>query len=76
MASRLNNPKSPRVTARGQDYADAEDYYDQRDQRNREHLIRHHQQALARLGCQVSLAPPGDGSPPPGTASPHPGQAA
>jgi hypothetical protein len=31
------------VIARGQDYADAgEDYYDQRDQRNREHLIRHH----------------------------------
>ncbi|HEV3291273.1 MAG TPA: hypothetical protein VG123_20015 [Streptosporangiaceae bacterium] len=31
--------------ARGQDYADAgEDYFDQRGQRNREHLIRHHQQ--------------------------------
>ena len=46
--------------ARGQDYADVgEDYYDQRDQRNREHLIRHHQQALARLGCQVTLVPPG-----------------
>jgi predicted ATPase len=60
-----------------QNYADAgEDYYDQRDQRNREHLIRHHQQALARLGCQVTLVPPGDGSPPPGTASPGPGQAA
>jgi hypothetical protein len=56
--------------ARGQDYADAgEDYYDQRDQRNREHLIRHHQQALARLGCQVTLNPPGDGSPPPGQAA-------
>ena len=55
------------VMAHGQDYADAgEDYYDQRDQRNREHLIRHHQQALARLGCQVTLVPPGDGSPPPG----------
>ena len=54
------------VMARGQDYADAgEDYYDQRDQHNREHLIRHHQQALARLGCQVTLIPPGDGSPPP-----------
>ena len=52
------------VMARGQDYADAgEDYYDQRDQRNREHLIRHHQQALARLGCQVTLVPPGDGQP-------------
>jgi len=58
------------VMARGQDYADAgEDYYDQRDQRNREHLIRHHQQALARLGCQVTLVPPGDSSPPPGQAA-------
>jgi hypothetical protein len=29
--------------ARGQDYAGAgEDYYDQRDQRDREHLIRRH----------------------------------
>jgi transposase len=60
------------VMARGQDYADAgEDYYDRGDQRNREHR-RHHQQALARLGCQVTLVPPGDDSPPPGTASPHP----
>ena len=58
------------VMARGQDYADAgEDYYDQRDQRNREHLIRRHQHALARLGCQVTLIPPGDGSPPPGQAA-------
>jgi transposase len=48
-----------------QDYAEAgEQYYEQRDQRNREHLIRHHQQALARLGCHVTLTPPGDGSPP------------
>jgi len=53
------------VLSRGEDYADAgEDYYEQRDRRNREHLIRHHQQALARLGCQVTLIPPGDGSPP------------
>ena len=53
------------------DYADAgEDYYQQRDHRNREHLIRHHQQALARLGCQVTLIPPGDGTPPPGTDTP------
>ena len=44
------------------DYAEAgADYYDLRDQRNHEHLIRHHQQALARLGCQVTLIPPGDG---------------
>jgi transposase len=48
-----------------QDYAEAgEQYYEQRDQRNREHLIRHHQQALARLGCHVTVTPPGDGSPP------------
>jgi transposase len=53
------------VLSRGEDYAEAgEDYYEQRDRRNREHLIRHHQQALARLGCQVTLIPPGDGSPP------------
>ena len=44
-------------------------YYDRRDQRNHEHLARHHQQALARLGYEVTLIPPGDGSPPPG--SPH-----
>jgi transposase len=41
------------------------DYYDQRDQRNHEHLVRHHQQALTRLGYQITLTPPGDGSPPP-----------
>jgi transposase len=48
------------------DYAEAgSDYYDQRDQRNHEHLVRHHQQALTRLGYQITLTPPGDGSPPP-----------
>jgi transposase len=53
------------VLSHGHDYAEAgEDYYEQRDRRNREHLIRHHQQALARLGCQVTLDPPGDGYPP------------
>jgi hypothetical protein len=41
------------------------DYYDRRDQRNNEHLVRHHRQALTRLGYQVTLTPPGDGSPPP-----------
>jgi transposase len=62
------------VMARGQDYAGAgEDYYDQRDQRYREHLIRHHQQALARLGYQVTLIPPGDSTPAPGDGpSQHP----
>jgi len=55
------------VLSRGQDYAEAgEDYYEQRDRRDREHLIRRHQQALARPGYQVTLIPPGDGTPPPG----------
>ncbi|WP_300605759.1 IS110 family transposase [Trebonia sp.] len=59
------------VMSRGEDYAEAgEDYYEQREHRNREHLIRHHQQALARLGIQVTLTAPGDGSPP----TPGPGQ--
>jgi transposase len=58
------------VMAQQQDYAEAgEQYYDQRDQRNREHLIHHHRQALARLGYQVTLTGPGDGSPP-GTDTP------
>jgi hypothetical protein len=53
------------------DYAEAgEDYYRQRDQRNHEHLVRHHQQALTRLGYNVTLIPPGDPSPPPGTHTP------
>jgi transposase len=61
------------VLSRGQDYAEAgEDYYEQRDRRDREHLIRHHQQALARLGYQVTLIPPGDGSPPPSATSQQP----
>ena len=46
------------------------DYYDHRDRRNREHLIRHHQQALTRLGYQVTLIPPGDGRPPPDPGTP------
>jgi transposase len=46
-------------------YADAgADYYDHRDQRNHEHLVRHYQQALIRLGYQVTLTPPGDTTPP------------
>jgi len=61
------------VIRHDQDYAEAgEDYYEQRDRRDREHLIRHHQQALARLGYQVTLIPPGDGSPPPSGASQQP----
>ena len=53
------------------DYADAgTDYYEQRDQRNREYLVRYHQHALARLGYQVTLAAPGDDSPPPGPGTP------
>jgi len=51
-------------------YAEAgEQYYEQRDQRNHDHLVRHHQHALARLGYQVTLTPPGDGSPPPAEAA-------
>jgi len=47
------------------DYAEAgAGYYDQRDQRNHEHLARHHQQAPLRLGYQVTLIPPGDANPP------------
>jgi hypothetical protein len=48
------------VMKNNQDYAEAgENYY---DQRNREHLIRHHQQALTRLGCQVTFSGPGHGT--------------
>jgi transposase len=53
------------------DYTEAgADYYDHRDRRNHEHLARHHQQALARLGYQVTLIPPGDGRPPPDPGTP------
>jgi hypothetical protein len=52
------------------DYAEVgAGYYDRRDARNHEHLARHYQQALARLGYQVTLTPPGDGSPPPARAA-------
>jgi transposase len=58
------------------DYIDAgTDYYERRDQRNREHLVRYHQNALARLGVEVIVTPPGDGAPPPPTPD-NPGQAA
>jgi transposase len=57
------------VMARGRDYIDAGvDYYDQRDRRNREHIVKHHQQALTRLGYQVTIQPidpPPGGAPPP-----------
>jgi transposase len=56
------------------DYTEAgADYYDRRDQRNREHLVRHHQQALTRLGYQVQISPADNGSPP---AAPPPAHAA
>jgi len=55
------------------DYVDAgTDYYERRDQRNREHLFRYHQQALARLGLQAILTEPADGSPPPALGTPPP----
>ena len=58
------------------DYIDAgTNYYERRDQCNREHLVRYHQNALARLGLQVVLTQPGDGAPPPPTPD-NPGQAA
>ncbi len=64
------------VMRSGAGYTDAgTDYYERRDQRNREHLVRYHQNALARLGIQVIVTPPGDGAPPPPTPD-NPGQAA
>ena len=58
------------------DYIDAgAGYYQRRDQRNREHLVRYHQNALARLGLQVIITQPGDGAPPPPSPQ-NPGQAA
>jgi transposase len=40
-------------------YAEAgADYYEHRDRRNREHIVKHHQQALARLGYQVTISDP------------------
>lgn len=60
------------VMKHGEDYAD---YYDRRDQRNRDHLIKHHQQALARLGCQLTITPPGEDCPPRQPATTPPGAA-
>ena len=52
------------------DYTEVgEDYYERLDRRNHDHLVRHHQQALARLGYQVTLIPPGGESPPPAHAA-------
>ena len=56
------------------DYIDAgADYYERRDQRNREHLVRDHQNALARLGLHVTVTASGDGAPPSPTPD-NPGQ--
>jgi len=58
------------VMKNDQDYAEAgEDYYERVDQRNRDHIVRHHQQALARLGYEVTIVAPGDGKPPPAQAA-------
>jgi transposase len=58
------------------DYTDAgADYYERRDQRNREHPVRYHQNALARLGLQVIITQRGGGAPPPSSPQ-NPGQAA
>jgi transposase len=46
------------VMARERDYAeDGEDFYDRRVARHREHLAVRYQQALQRLGYQVTLSP-------------------
>jgi transposase len=59
------------VMASGDTYAEqGEDFYDHRDRRNREHIAARHQQALARLGYQVTLTPPDDPSPPPDPDTP------
>src|SRR5581483_6697296 len=60
------------VMSNDQDYAeDGADYYDQRARRDHEHLARRYQQALTRLGYQVTLTPPGD-DPPHGPATTPP----
>jgi transposase len=66
------------VMSNDQDYAeDGADYYDQRARRDHQHLARRYQQALTRLGYQVTLTPPGDDPPhgpattPPTTPAPH-----
>ncbi|MGH3305795.1 MAG: transposase, partial [Streptosporangiaceae bacterium] len=59
------------VMASGEVYAEkGEDYYDHRDRRNRDHIAARYQQALTRLGYQVTLTPPDDDSPPPGPDTP------
>jgi hypothetical protein len=47
------------------------DHYDRRDQRDRDHLARHHQHALTRLGYQATLTA-SDGRHPPSTPMPGP----
>jgi 4'-phosphopantetheinyl transferase EntD len=65
------------VMSTGDPYAgQGEDFYDRRDHRNREHIAARHQQALARLGYQVTLIPPGDGRPPPDPDTPPPATSA
>ncbi len=45
--------------ATGGTYAEQgdEDFYERREHHNREHIAARHQQALARLGYQVTLTP-------------------
>jgi len=58
------------VMSTGDTYAEqGEDFYDRRDHRNRERTAARYQQALARLGYQVTLTPPAD-DPPPGSGPP------
>ena len=67
------------VMATGGTYAEqGEDFYERRQEHDRERIAARYQQALTRLGYQVSLTPAGDGSPPPdpGTPPTSHGQAA
>jgi hypothetical protein len=58
------------VIRHGHSCAEAgEDHCHQRDCRAHDHLARHDRQALARLGYQVALIPPGDGGPLPAQAA-------
>jgi transposase len=54
------------VMATGGTYAEqGEDFYERRQEHDRERAAARYQQALTRLGYHVTLTPPGDGSPPP-----------
>ena len=63
------------VMARDRDYAeDGEDFYDRRAVRHREHLAIRYQQALQRLGYQVTLTPVEEDPASPAAATPNTNQ--